>query len=280
MNAADERPEQLDREAHAGEGGKLRWLRPQWQVPARVCAAFSLRHGGVSSGAYASLNLGSHVGDDPRAVVENRRRLRAALSLPAEPLWLAQQHGAMVVDADRVAPADGVIAANSVGAEQAAPQADAAITRSAGRVLAVLVADCLPVLLARADGSAVAIAHAGWRGLAAGVLEAAVAAFQSDPASLHAWLGPAIGPDHFEVGSEVLEALCVGRAQTAVAFQSNARGRWQCDLYELARQRLVGSGVHHVTMAQRCSYEDPDAFFSFRRDRITGRMAALVWLQG
>jgi hypothetical protein len=198
-------------------------------------------------------------------VAENRRRLRAQLALPAEPLWLSQVHGIDVVDADRCV-------------SEPPPQADGAVTRQPGRVLAVLVADCLPVLFARQDGSAVAIAHAGWRGLAAGVLEATIAALGGAGETLQAWLGPAIGPDHFEVGDEVRRAFALQDTQTDSAFRRNPRGRWQCDLHALARRRLADLGVRSVHGERRCSYTQQRSFYSYRRDGITGRMAALIWL--
>ena len=259
-------------------------LLPIWPAPHRVRAAFTLRAGGVSCGRYASLNLGQHVGDDPLAVAENRRRVAAELQLPAEPLWLTQVHGSTVLDADAAARAA------LPGGTQ--PSADAALTRQPGRVLVVQVADCLPVLLATHDGSAVAVAHAGWRGLAAGVLEATVTALGVGGEALHAWLGPAIGPAHFEVGEEVRAAFCAsGRArggarggadggEAAAAFVRNDRGRWQCDLRLLVRQRLLALGVGSIHGQPRCTYAEADAFYSFRRDRTTGRMAALIWLDG
>lgn len=248
----------------------VRTLNPDWPAPPAVRAAFTLRLGGVSVGAFASLNLGVHVGDEALAVAENRRRVMTELELPAEPLWLAQVHGATVVEADALAlcmPA------------APAPQGDAALTRRPGRVLAVLVADCLPVLLARRDGAAVAVAHAGWRGLAAGVLEATVAALDGAGDELLAWLGPAIGPAHYEVGEEVRTALCQRDSMAAAAFAVNARGRWQCDLQRLARQRLAALGLRSIHAEARCTYGQPESFYSFRRDGATGRMAALIWLE-
>jgi YfiH family protein len=244
-------------------------LHPDWQAPPGVRAAFTLRPGGVSAGAYASLNLGAHVGDDARAVAENRRRAAAELALPAEPLWLTQLHGTTVVDADEQA----------AHAAHAAPRADAAITRQPARVLAVLVADCLPVLLARRDSAAVAVAHAGWRGLAAGVLEASVAAIGGAGDQLCAWLGPSIGPAHFEVGEEVRAAFAARDPQAAAAFVRNARGRWQCDLQQLARQRLSALGVRSIHGEPRCTFSEAESFYSYRRDGVTGRMAALIWLE-
>ena len=234
---------------------------------ASVRAVFSLRSGGVSVGNYASLNLGDHVGDDPGAVRENRRRLRAALALPSEPLWLSQQHGIEVVDADHMP-----------SASRLAPTGDAAVTREPGRVLAVLVADCFPVLLADEAGRAIAVAHAGWRGLAAGVIEAVIGALRIEPLRLRAWIGPGIGQTHFEVGEEVRAALCAFDRQAAEAFERNPRGRWQCDLYRLVEQRLARAGVGHIEGARRCTYAETASFYSFRRDGVTGRMAALLWI--
>jgi polyphenol oxidase len=250
---------------------RLGLLHPDWPAPPAVRAAFTLRTGGVSAGAYTALNLGAHVGDDARAVAENRRRVAAELALPAAPLWLSQVHGSAVVEADSLGMCE---------AGAPAPRADAALTRQPKRVLAVLVADCLPVLLARRDGAAVAVAHAGWRGLAAGVLETTVAALGSAGDELLAWLGPAIGAAQFEVGEEVRTAFCQHDAQAAAAFASNARGRWQCDLHRLARQRLSALGLRSIHGEPRCTYGEAKSFYSFRRDGTTGRMAALIWLDG
>jgi YfiH family protein len=244
----------------------LRFLPAEWDGPSTVRAGCTLRTGGVSAPPFASLNLGRHVGDEPAAVAENRRRLGAALSLPREPLWLAQMHGTRVANADTDTDS---------GSEP--PEADAAVTRQSGRVLAILVADCLPVLFASDDGTVVAAAHAGWRGLAAGVLEATVASMRFDPGRIVAWLGPAIGQEHFEVGEEVREAFLAGDARAAEAFDGNARGRWQCDLRQLARLRLGRLGLGTVSATRLCSYAASEQCFSYRRDGRTGRMAALVW---
>ncbi len=243
----------------------VEWLTPAWGAPSTVHAACTLRTGGVSAAPFASLNLGAGVGDEPAAVAENRRRLRAALALPAEPLWLQQVHGLEVLAADGEFPTG---------------TADAAVTHRADRVLAITVADCMPVLLASGDGAVIGAAHAGWRGLAAGVLEATVAAMGVAPDGLHAWLGPAIGAPHFEVGDEVRAQFLAGDERAAAAFAANARGRWQCDLALLARQRLARLGVVRISAAQRCAYADPDHCYSYRRDGRTGRMAALIWRSG
>ena len=237
-------------------------LVPGWTVPGRVHAAMTTRAGGVSAEPRASLNLATHVGDDPAAVAENRRRLRSALGLPAEPAWLEQVHGTGVA----VLPAAGP-----------AP-ADAAVTFTRGHVCAVLVADCLPVFLASRAGDRVGIAHAGWRGLAAGVVEATIVALACEPAELVAWLGPSIGPLAFEVGHEVRDVFLAQDAGAAAAFQSGRAGRWFADLPGLARRRLEAAGVTAVSGGDHCTHADAARFFSFRRDGVTGRMAALAWL--
>jgi len=237
-------------------------LLPQWDAPATVRAACTLRTGGVSAAPFDSLNLGQRVGDAPSAVAENRRRVSAALALPSEPLWLEQVHGTRVVDADLESPAAA---------------ADAAVSRQCGRVLAIQVADCLPVLFASRDGAVIAAAHAGWRGLAAGVLEATVAAMGIAPRELIAWLGPAIGQPHFEVGEEVRAAFLAHDPLSAPAFVRNARGRWQCDLLQLAQRRLVVLGLRPARAANLCTYAASERCFSYRRDGRTGRMAALIW---
>jgi hypothetical protein len=245
-------------------------LLPHWDVPARVNAAFSLRSGGVSDSPFDSLNLGIHVGDDPLRVAENRRRLRAALQLPAEPLWLDQVHGADVLGAD----APGV----APRAADGRPRADAVVTHRAGVVCCIQVADCLPVLLAARDGSAIGAAHAGWRGLAAGVIENTVRAMRVPAAGLVAWLGPAIGPEKFEVGEDVREAFVARGPRAAAQFRPNERGRWLCDLPALARAQLAALGVVSVSGGQWCTMSDAERFFSHRRDGRSGRMAALLWL--
>lgn len=245
--------------------GPIGVIRPQWPAPPRVQAAFTLRTGGVSTGPYASLNIGAHVGDAAAAVNENRRRVCAHLALAAQPAWVEQVHGIGVLELD--GPADA-----------ARQPADAVIARWPGAVCVIQVADCMPVLFAAADGSAVAAAHAGWRGLAAGVLEATVARLGLDAGALAAWIGPAIGPRHFEVGAEVRAAFMSHDAAASAAFVPNARGRWQCDLPALARQRLSALGVVSVSGGEWCTHADPERFFSYRRDGHCGRMAALIWL--
>ena len=235
---------------------------PDWAAPANVRALQTTRRGGVSGGPWASLNLGDHVGDDPAAVSANRAALRALL--PAEPAWLRQVHGTVAVDA---AP----------GPET--PEADAAWSRRPGRVCVVMTADCLPVLLCDRRGTVVAAAHAGWRGLLAGVLESTVAAMRAPPGELLAWLGPAIGRRRFEVGEEVRNAFAAREAGAAAAFAPHGPGKWLCDLGELARRRLRGIGVTAVAGGDACTVEDGERYFSYRRDGKTGRMATLIWLE-
>jgi polyphenol oxidase len=242
-------------------------LTPEWPAPPGVRAAFTLRSGGVSAPPFDALNLGTHVGDEEQAVAENRRRLRTHLRLPEEPSWMEQVHGTDVLDLDAL----------SQTAANGAATADAALTRRTGRICTVQVADCLPVLLAARDGSVVAAAHAGWRGLAAGVLEATVQRLLVDPGQLIAWVGPGIGPAHFEVGEDVRRAFLAHDAAAAGAFTDNPRGRWHCDLAVLARARLAALGVAAVFGGAWCTYADPSRFFSYRRDGRCGRMAALIW---
>lgn len=256
-------------------------LRPSWPAPARVGACVTLRPGGVSGGAYASLNLAAHVGDAVAAVAENRRRLAAALRLPAPPNWLRQVHGATVLELDvERAPAEASGLGPAPGAADGPGGADGAVTSVAGVVCAVLTADCLPVLLADRAGRRVGVAHAGWRGLAAGVLPAAVAALGSPPEDVLAWLGPGIGAAAFEVGDEVRRAFDAAGFDTAAAFAANAHGRWQADLYTLAAQSLRAAGVGAVFGGGFCTFREADRFFSHRREAPCGRMATLIWLEG
>ncbi|MGH8225075.1 MAG: peptidoglycan editing factor PgeF [Gammaproteobacteria bacterium] len=240
------------------------WIEPDWEAPPAVRALVTTRAGGVSSGPYASLNLGTRSGDDPVKVAANRTRLAAA-RLPAEPLWLRQVHGNRVLAADEEFDPE--------------PEADAAVTSTPRRVLAVLTADCLPVFLAARDGSAVGVAHAGWRGLAAGVVEAALAAMPAPREEVIVWLGPAIGAAHYEVGADVHDAFAdspdVERAFTA----SGRPDHWFCDLAALARARLEAAGVGAVSGGEFCTFDDRERFYSYRRDGETGRMASLIWVE-
>jgi YfiH family protein len=238
-------------------------ILPDWPAPPGVHSLMTTREGGVSGPPWTSLNLGDHVGDDPVHVAANRARLRR--QLPAEPGWLRQIHSKRVVELGR----DGN------------READAAFTRQAGTVCAVLTADCLPVLFCDRAGSVVAAAHAGWRGLADGILEASVAAMQVPPGEILAWMGAAIGPQAFEVGDEVREAFVSRHPEAAAAFlphPSSVPGKWLADIYRLARIRLARVGVDAVYGGGRCTFSEAESFYSYRRDGVTGRMASLIWL--
>ena len=246
-------------------------LIPEWNVPANVRAIMTTRAGGVSAAPFDSFNLGSRCGDDPLAVARNRALLRQCL--PSDPVWLRQVHGAVVMDAAAHAHPEHAVA-------HPEPEADASYTRAAGAVCAVLVADCMPVLLADRTGTAVAAAHAGWRGLSGGVIEATVKAMGVPPQQVSAWLGPAIGAQQFEVGSDVLDAFTRHDAQAATAFTPypGRAGKFLCDLYELARQRLAALGVTSIAGGGYCTVTEP-RFYSYRRDHSTGRMGALIWIE-
>lgn len=238
-------------------------IAPDWPAPAGVRAAATTRHGGVSKAPYASFNLGQHVGDDPLAVLENRRRLVARLGLTREPAWLQQVHGC------------GVAAAETVDLPA---EADAAVTRTPGVACVVMTADCLPVLFCDRDGRVVAAAHAGWRGLVGGVLEATLARMAVEPAAVLAWLGPAIGPAAFEVGPEVRAAFVAADTGAGACFVAASGDRLHADLYALARRRLARVGVTQVFGGGRCTYSETDTFYSYRRSPLTGRQATLIWL--
>jgi YfiH family protein len=236
---------------------------PDWPAPARVKSLMTTRQGGVSRAPWASLNLGDHVGDDPAHVAANRASLRQ--QLPAEPGWLKQVHSARVVELGR----------------DAHFEADASFTRQAAQVCAVLTADCLPVLFCDRAGSVVAAAHAGWRGLADGVLEATVTAMQVPPGEVLAWMGAAIGPQAFEVGDEVKQVFAGRHPEAAAAFlphPASSPGKWLADIYQLARIRLNHIGVRAICGGKHCTFSEPERFYSYRRDGVTGRMASLIWL--
>lgn len=242
------------------------WIVPDWPAPPNVRSLLTTREGGVSVGPYSSLNLGLHVGDDPLAVATNRARVSERVAAAGEPLWLNQVHGTRVIDAATFSSKDGP------------PQADAAFSRSAGVVCVVMTADCLPVLFCDDAGSIVAVAHAGWRGLFAGVLEQTIAAMDMPGRALMAYLGPAIGPQSFAVGDEVRSAFVAADAKAATAFTPLQSGKWLADIYRLARQRLAGQGVERIFGGAYCTVSEADRFFSYRRDGRTGRMAAMIWL--
>lgn len=237
------------------------FLAADWPAPSHIRAGTTLRSGGVSQAPYDSFNLGAHNEDDVAAVADNRGRLRAALGLPAEPSWLDQIHGVTVADAD----------------QPIRESADASVGTSTDTVCAVLTADCLPVVFCDRQGSCWGAAHAGWRGLAAGVLEATVEALPARPAQLIAWMGPAIGPANFEVGAEVRAAFVDVCSDDFSAFREGARrGKFLADIYALARNRLARAGVHEVYGGGLCTIDD-GRFYSYRRAPVTGRMATLVW---
>lgn len=245
------------------------WLIPDWPVPANVRAFMTTRAGGVSVAPWDSMNPAGHVEDDPASVAENRAIL--CRDLPAEPLWLNQVHGVGVAEC---------------GLAPRGEQADAGLARGPGKVCAVLTADCLPALFCDRAGSVVAAAHAGWRGLAAGVLEATVAAMRVPPEEILVWLGAAIGPAAFEVGEEVRQAFIDRHPVAGIAFRpaglttlDAAPRKWLADIYTLARLRLAEIGVDAVHGGGLCTWSDPSRFFSYRRAARTGRMASLIWLE-
>ncbi len=239
------------------------WVVPDWPAPGNVRAFVTTRAGGVSAGEHASLNLGTSSGDDPENVMRNRRILRERL--PSAPRYLKQVHGAAVADLDALG-------------ENAIPTADAAFTRSPAKVGCVLTADCMPLLLCATDGTVVGIAHAGWRGMAAGVIENAVAALCTPPDRVLAWMGPSIGPEAFEVGPEVREAFVKADPGADSAFRAGAPGKFMADLYALARRRLARAGVTRVHGGGFCTYRESARFFSYRREKLSGRMGAFIWL--
>ncbi|MGE4801847.1 purine nucleoside phosphorylase YfiH [Yersinia hibernica] len=238
-------------------------ILPDWPMPATVKACSTTRHGGISEFPYDSLNLGTHVGDTAVRVAANRQYLVEQAELPQMPLWLEQVHGTRVLHLDGSVISD--------------VQADAVYSCVAGQVCAVMTADCLPVLFCSLAGDEVAAAHAGWRGLCAGVLEQTMAQFNAAPSSIIAWLGPAIGPQQFEVGEEVKQAFIQIDAQSAAAF-TPAGAKYLADIYLLARLRLRAAGIHAIYGGDRCTVSEKQQFFSYRRDGITGRMASLIWL--
>lgn len=254
------REDMRDRLGPAG----AQWLVPDWPAPPRVRAFVTTRAGGVSEGEYASMNLGATSGDRPGDVERNRRIVGGLL--PAAPRWLAQVHGAEVAHLDALAP-------------DAIAKADAAVARRAGEVCTVLTADCMPVLLCDQAGRRVAIAHAGWRGMSAGVIENAVRAMDAPAESILAWMGPAIGPEAFEVGPEVREAFVAGDPGAGTAFHSHREGKFLADLYALARRRLARAGVAHVHGGDFCTFRERDRFFSYRREKKSGRMGAFIWIE-
>jgi YfiH family protein len=239
------------------------WIVPEWPVHENIRAVITTRRDGFSKPPYDGFNLAEHVGDEKASVERNRDVLVRDLALPTPILWLNQVHGCGVAIAEQDSP----------GCE-----ADAGFTATPGRVCAVLTADCLPLLLCNRAGTKVAAVHAGWRGLAAGVIEAALNRFEGRRDELLVWLGPAIGPDTFEVGDEVRECFVSTSRMDEAAFKAGDNGRWLADIYQLARHRLQKAGVGFVGGGDYCTVSDPERFYSYRRDGVTGRMASLIWI--
>lgn len=238
------------------------WLTPDWPAPSTVRALVSLREGGHSVGPYQGLNLGLHVGDDEQSVLLNRRILLEAAQVPQEPSWLNQTHSGHVARL----PIDALV------------EADASIAVRAGDVSCVMSADCLPIFFCNKKGDRVSAIHAGWRGLAAGIIESAFEALACEPDEVLAWMGPAIGPQAFEVGQDVVEAFA--DSSTPESFQSTKPGKWLANIYDLARVRFQRLGIHQIYGGDLCTYSDPKRFFSYRRDKVTGRMASMIWIEG
>ncbi|MDD1605504.1 MAG: peptidoglycan editing factor PgeF [Methylococcaceae bacterium] len=236
------------------------WLTPDWPAPANIYAATTLRTGGVSSGAYTSLNPATHVGDDLDCVRENRQRIKTMLALPADPVWLEQTHSNLVINA---------------GKTTRLQQADASYSDAAGVVCAVMTADCLPLLICSTDGKQIAAIHAGWRGLLAGIISNTLAALSTTEVLV--WLGPAIGVACFEVGAEVREAFVAKSAAYSSAFTQTSPDKYLADIYQLARIELAGQGIHAVYGGDFCTVTEQERFYSYRRDTQTGRMATLIW---
>lgn len=241
----------------------IRWT----DKPGNVYAVTTLRHGGVSTGDYSGYNLAMHVGDEPQAVVANREKLTADLKLPATPVWLDQVHSNKVIRIDE-SVASGFPA-----------QADASASSVSGTVCAVLTADCLPVFFCDQSGTEVAVAHAGWRGLHAGIISHTIQAMRSPTSEILASLGPAIGPQSFEVGEEVFQAFIEKAEVNRKAFVATSKGHYLCDIYELARIELQAAGVDKIAGGGFCTYREKDRFYSYRRQQNTGRMASLIWFQ-
>lgn len=237
---------------------------PAWPVPPAVHCLATTRIGGLSQGVFGSLNLGDHVGDDPLAVAANRAKIAALVG--SEPVWLRQVHGTRVIDAEEFA-LSGL-----------PPEADAAFSRRMGVVCTIMTADCLPVLFCDDAGTVVAAAHAGWRGLLDGVLETTIRAMDVSGDHLTAWMGPAIGPQAFEVGEEVRDAFLTVSRESATAFCPKGEGKWLADIYQLARQRMASLGVERIFGGECCTVSETERFFSYRRDGQTGRMATMIWL--
>lgn len=240
------------------------WLSPDWPAPEHVIAGTTLRSGGNSKDQYAGFNLAMHVGDVEQHVMANRQYLNVRMKLPREPIWLQQTHSNVVVRADQV--------------KQNVPEADASFTLQKGVPCVVMTADCLPLLITDQKGSCIAAIHAGWRGLANGIIENTLKMMPVNNNDLLIWLGPAIGPQAYEVGNDVREVFTLHSKEAKQAFRQMDESHWLMDIYQLARQRLNNLGVNHIYGGEYCTFTDADRFYSYRRDNITGRMASLIWL--
>lgn len=240
------------------------WITPDWPAPKHVHAVITTRNGGYSDGPYHSLNLGDHVGDAPAMVAKNRALVVERLHLPSEPRWLQQVHGCRVLEGS---------------GDKGDDCADASSSKVAGQVCVVMTADCLPLLICNRAGTRVAAVHAGWRGLVDGVIEVTVASFTDPGEELMVWLGPAIGPEKFEVGDEVRERFLAENPSDAAAFVANGPGKWLADIYALARARLRSLNFGYIGGGDYCTVNETERFFSYRRDGITGRMASLIWIE-
>ncbi len=238
----------------------MTWIKPDWPVADNIHAAVTLKSGGLSQGAFESLNLALHVNDNAETVLKNRKAISRMLNLPSEPIWLNQVHSARVIKADKTSQLE---------------QADASYTDQAGVVSVVMTADCLPILLASGDGIKIAAIHAGWRGLLAGIIRSAVAKFND--INVIAWLGPAIGPKCFEVGQEVKSSFVTKSAEFSIAFKQKSEHKYLADIYQLATIELAMLGITHVYGGGFCTVTDKQRFYSYRRDGETGRMATLIW---
>lgn len=238
------------------------FIYPEWPAPENVRSVVTTRRGGVSQPPYDSFNLAHHVEDEISAVLQNRELLMESLQLPSSPVWLEQVHGVQVIDAAQALHN---------------PQADAAFTSVKNKVCTVMTADCLPLLICNKQGTQVAAAHAGWRGLHAGVIEATLDSFPEAPQDLLVWLGPAIGPDAFEVGEEVRDAFLQDMPEADACFRASSPRHWLANIYQLARLRLQRYGIESIYGGNFCTYRDRERFYSYRRDGKTGRMASLIW---
>lgn len=240
-------------------------LNLSWKVPESIGFAITTRQGGVSQYPFDSLNLGMHVGDDPVAVERNRQQVQQVCKMPSAPLWLEQVHGTQIIDANNF--------------PMNTPKADGCYSNQRGLVCTVMTADCLPLLLCNKDGSEVAAVHAGWRGLCAGVIEAAISKFHCQTDDILALTGPCIGAEKFEVGQDVYRDFLQKSSQAQLAFKTNANNKYLADLALLAQQRLHSVGVKYITHSHLCTYSNPELFFSYRRNSDTGRMASFIWIK-